>query len=587
MIDDDNYSECFIFDKHLENNTTTNNDEQFIDTTKRDFRIHNCCKGITTTCSHELFINQVNYEKIDFLKNVSIVSHTKQIPIDLNDNDYPGSVSPDITLESLFTDSNHSDIIVTPTTNDSRKNNQSVSDFNSFEKYKNYNKKNYCSTVQNVFQNIIKSSNDNISISETIPRSHSDDKYSNFKGNFINNENMRYTKKTGFTSVLQNVVLHNNKAKQKKLSHDETPHNISQPRKHSLSKIMANLSRIVTKSNTFQNDKLLSSNVPTVSHYKFKKVCSSCSIFGKSDTLEMPFPNKDVSDNQIIKDLRLIASRDDPYIKFKNLEKIGYGASADIYLSYDESQMEYIALKKIDVGKQKNKKLVMNELLILKTKLHPNIVSYRDSYWVRGELWIEMEYLQGGCLTDIIRNHQLSELEISAICTEILKGLRFLHANGIVHRDIKSDNILLSGAGDVKLSDFGFSSCIGNSSRTDNTIIGTPYWMAPEVISGMDYSYEVDIWSLGITIIEMVDSEPPYIEETPLNALNLIVGKGVPEIKNVQRIGKSLKAFIDKCLCYDPKKRPTTMELLEHSFLTDSNYRMDILPFLIKQLPYN
>lgn len=575
MFDDDNYSECFIFEKHLDNNnnnTIANNNEQFTDTMKNDLKFHNCCKDIITTHSHEFFAKQVNYEKIEFLKNVSIVSHTKHISRNSNDNDYPGNVSPEVTLDSLFTDSNHSEIIDTPITKYSRRNDFSTSDFNLFEKHKN----NYCSTVQNIFQNIKKSSNDNVSVDETIPRSLSN-----------NHENTRHTKKTSFTSIFQNIVLYKNKSKQKKLSCNDTHDNNSKSRKHSLSKIMTNISRIATKSNTFSSDQSLPSNNPTEFHYKCKNACSSCSLFRKTDTLDIPFPNKDVSDNQIIKDLGLIASQDDPYIKFKNLVKIGYGASADVFLSYNESQMEYTALKKIDVSKQKNKKLVMNELLVLKTKPHPNIVSYRDSYWIRGELWIEMEYLQSGCLTDIIRHHQLTEVEISAICTEILKGLRFLHANGIIHRDIKSDNILLSSDGDVKLSDFGFSSCIGNSSRTDNIVIGTPYWMAPEVIAGMDYSYGVDIWSLGITIIEMVDSEPPYIEETPLNALNLIVAKGVPEIKNAQKIGEALKAFIDKCLSYDPKKRPTTMELLGHSFLTDSHYKMDILPLLIKQLSYN
>ncbi|KAG0662976.1 p21 protein (Cdc42 Rac)-activated kinase [Maudiozyma exigua] len=585
MIEDDNCSECFIFDKHLDNDyNSSNNNEKLIDAMRREYGPQNFIKDLTTNQSFEIINNKINYEQSEYLNNISIVSHTTtqlQTPINSNDNEYTRTVSPELSLDTLFSNSDITEIITTP--NDSTRKIIPKSDSNPIENNKNKNR-NYCSTVQNIFQNITRSTNDTTSINDATPRSHNNDTFSDFRGVFINTENNTSSKKIKFTKTLQNIILHKSNTIQNIPPYIETHDNGLKSRKHSFSKIISNISKIKTKPSTFSNVPLLPSDSENESHQNFGNRSSSCSLFRKSDTFQISFPSKDVSDNQILKDLKLISSQEDPYIKFKNMEKIGYGGSAEVYLSYNKSQMNYTALKKIEVSKQKNKKLIMNELLVLKTKSHPNIVSFRNSYWVRGELWIEMEYLEGGCLTDIIRNHQLSETEISAICAEILKALRFLHSSGIVHRDIKSDNILLSSAGDVKLSDFGFCSYISNSSKTNNTVIGTPYWMAPEVISGMEYSYEVDIWSLGITIIEMVDREPPYIEETPLNALNMILAKGVPVIKNTGKIGKSLEAFITKCLAYDPQERPTSMELLKHSFIANSENRLDTLSHLIKQL---
>ena len=192
-------------------------------------------------------------------------------------------------------------------------------------------------------------------------------------------------------------------------------------------------------------------------------------------------------------------------------------------------------IKQIDLNNQPRKELIVNEVLVMRALHHANIVNYIDSFLFKNELWIAMEYMEGGCLTDIISANLMTEGQIAAVSREITQGLEHLHEYGIIHRDIKSDNVLLSPTGDIKLStyhsllfwcddltlatslalaDFGFCCQISDPLEGKRTsMIGTPYWMAPEVVTGKEYGPKVDIWSLGIVAIGMCphNSWPPSL----------------------------------------------------------------------------
>jgi protein-serine/threonine kinase len=157
-----------------------------------------------------------------------------------------------------------------------------------------------------------------------------------------------------------------------------------------------------------------------------------------------------------------------------------------------------------------------------------------------------------------------------------------LHSHNIIHRDIKSDNVLLSSTGTLKLIDFGYCARLSTNKLNRSTMVGTPYWMAPEVIKQKEYNHKVDIWSLGIMIIEMVEGEPPYLEEEQLKALYIIATTGTPKLKNPDALSRDLKSFLFQCLEVDVEKRATTEQLQKHHFLGCAVPRLE----LVHLLPY-
>ncbi|XP_076315630.1 serine/threonine-protein kinase PAK 2-like [Tachypleus tridentatus] len=178
-----------------------------------------------------------------------------------------------------------------------------------------------------------------------------------------------------------------------------------------------------------------------------------------------------------------------------------------------------------------------------------------------------MEYMEGGCLTDIVNKTCLCENEISVVCKEVLKGIEFLHTNNVIHRDIKSSNILLGKDYSIKLADFGLCAKISPKQNKRTSVVGTRQWMAPEIIIGKMYGPEVDIWSLGITVIEMIDGQPPYYDENSDMIYNLILTNGKPEIENKHNLSPVFQDFLNKCLEVDVTKRYTASELLKHPFI--------------------
>uniref|UniRef100_A0A672PUC2 non-specific serine/threonine protein kinase n=1 Tax=Sinocyclocheilus grahami TaxID=75366 RepID=A0A672PUC2_SINGR len=251
-----------------------------------------------------------------------------------------------------------------------------------------------------------------------------------------------------------------------------------------------------------------------------------------------------MTDEEIMDKLRTIVSIGDPKKKYTRYEKIGQGASGTVFTAIDVATGQEVAIKQINLQKQPKKELIINEILVMKELKNPNIVNFLDS-----RLWI--------------------------------LSLEFLHANQVIHRDIKSDNVLLGMDGSVKLTDFGFCAQITPEQSKRSTMVGTPYWMAPEVVTRKAYGPKVDIWSLAIMAIEMVEGEPPYLNENPLRALYLIATNGTPELQSPEKLSPIFRDFLSRCLEMDVEKRGGSKELLQHPFLKLAKPLSSLTPLIL------
>ena len=277
--------------------------------------------------------------------------------------------------------------------------------------------------------------------------------------------------------------------------------------------------------------------------------------------------------------LQMVVSAGDPRMDLENFIKIGEGSTGIVCIATERASGKQVAVKRMDLRKQQRRELLFNEVVIMRDYHHHNIVQMYDSYLVEDELWVVMEYLEGGALTDIVTNLRMSEEQIATVCQMCLKALAYLHSQGVIHRDIKSDSILLAADGNVKLSDFGFCAQVSSDLPKRKSLVGTPYWMSPEVISRLPYGPEVDIWSLGIMVIEMVDGEPPFFNEPPLQAMRRIRDMPPPKLKNL-KVSPQLQGFLYKMLVRDPAQRTSAVELLHHPFLRQAAAPASLVPLM-------
>ncbi|VDL30843.1 unnamed protein product [Hymenolepis diminuta] len=265
---------------------------------------------------------------------------------------------------------------------------------------------------------------------------------------------------------------------------------------------------------------------------------------------------KKMTDFEFFDALAYIISTGDPLDKYCLESVLGSGASGTVRRAHNKETKEPVAIKIMNLSKQPNRDLIISEIQVMEHTRHENIVNYIESFLLKDEdeLWVVMEYLDGGPLTDVVTETVMEGPLIAAVVKE----------------DIKSDNILLGKSGRVKLTDFGFCAQMGSRQSKRQTMVGTPYWMAPEVVNkAVKYGPKIDIWSLGIMIIEMLDGEPPYLNEPPLKAIYHIQTQERPEPKSTE-VSPLMRDFLDRCLQIDPEKRASAAELLKHPFLLDT-----------------
>ncbi|KAI9250596.1 kinase-like domain-containing protein [Sporodiniella umbellata] len=283
---------------------------------------------------------------------------------------------------------------------------------------------------------------------------------------------------------------------------------------------------------------------------------------------------------QIVADLQAICTDADPTKLYRNMVKVGQGASGGVYTAQSVDTTLSVAIKQMNLAQQLKKEVIINEILVMREAQHKNIVNYIDSFLITHELWVVMEYMEGGSLTDIVTTSMMTESQIATVCRETLAGIHHLHQLGIIHRDIKSDNVLLGLNGHVKLTDFGFCARLNDYSQTRTTMVGTPYWMAPEVVTRKEYGPKIDVWSLGIMMIEMIEGEPPYLHENPLRALYLIATHGTPLLQHPDELSDPLRDFLSLALTVDIQLRPDTSYLLTHPFLQKAEGVQALIPLI-------
>jgi serine/threonine protein kinase len=273
---------------------------------------------------------------------------------------------------------------------------------------------------------------------------------------------------------------------------------------------------------------------------------------------------------------------------YELLEEIGKGAFGVVHRARHIASGEMVAVKIIDLDKaQDEMDDVQQEIAVLQTCNCPHLTKYHGSFIVQSSLWIVMELLEGGSLQDLLKEQDatLDENTIAWVLKGILKALVYLHGERKIHRDIKGANILLDCDGEIRLADFGVTVQLTHSIHKRQTVVGSPYWMAPEVIQGTEYDEKADIWSLGITSFELAMGVPPLSNIHPMRAVLTIPKRAPPTLPEQSPGGtifsKRFSHFVERCLQTDPASRPTANELLKHPFIRSAR-RTESIASLIK-----
>uniref|UniRef100_A0A1J3INX7 Serine/threonine-protein kinase fray2 n=1 Tax=Noccaea caerulescens TaxID=107243 RepID=A0A1J3INX7_NOCCA len=280
---------------------------------------------------------------------------------------------------------------------------------------------------------------------------------------------------------------------------------------------------------------------------------------------------------------------------YKLCEEIGDGVSATVHRALCIPLNEVVAIKVLDLEKCNNDlDGIRREVQTMSLINHPNVLQAHCSFTAGHQLWVVMPYMAGGSCLHIIKSSYQDGFEEPVIATllrETLKALVYLHAHGHIHRDVKAGNILLDSNGAVKLADFGVSACMfdtGDRQRSRNTFVGTPCWMAPEVMQQLHgYDFKADVWSFGITALELAHGHAPFSKYPPMKVLLMTLQNAPPglDYERDKRFSKAFKEMVGTCLVKDPKKRPTSEKLLKHPFFKQARPPDYLVRTILNGLP--
>ncbi|KMT02640.1 hypothetical protein BVRB_9g203210 [Beta vulgaris subsp. vulgaris] len=262
-------------------------------------------------------------------------------------------------------------------------------------------------------------------------------------------------------------------------------------------------------------------------------------------------------------------------------DEIGKGAYGRVYKGLDLENGDFVAIKQVSLENiaQEDLNIIMQEIDLLKNLNHKNIVKYLGSLKTRSHLHIILEYVENGSLANIIKPNKFGpfpEQLVAHYIAQVLEGLVYLHEQGVIHRDIKGANILTTKEGLVKLADFGVATKLTEADVNTHSVVGTPYWMAPEVIEMSGVCAASDIWSVGCTVIELLTCVPPYYDLQPMPALFRIVQDEHPPIPD--GLSADMTDFLRLCFKKDARQRPDAKMLLSHPWI--QNYRRTLQPSL-------
>ncbi|KAG0487344.1 hypothetical protein HPP92_009439 [Vanilla planifolia] len=276
-------------------------------------------------------------------------------------------------------------------------------------------------------------------------------------------------------------------------------------------------------------------------------------------------------------------------------EEVGEGVSATVYRASCISMNEIVAIKALDLEKCNNDlDGIRREVQTMRLIDHPNLVQAYCSFPAGHKLWVVMPYMAGGSCLHIMKFAHPEGFEEPVIATllyEVLKALVYLHGEGHIHRDVKAGNILIDANGAVKLADFGVAACMfdtGDRQRARNTFVGTPCWMAPEVMQQLHgYDFKADIWSFGITALELAHGHAPFSKYPPMKVLLMTLQNAPPglDYERDRKFSKSFKEMISACLVKDPKKRPSSEKLLKHHFFKHARSKEYLARAVLDGLP--